>query len=186
LRFDIAAALPAGATINSVTLTLNVTRTPSGGGVNSLFDINRVLVSWGEGTGSDHGGSAGGAGQATWSNRAGAGTAWTTAGGDFSPTVSGSRSIAGNGSYTFNSTANMVNDVQDWLNSPANNFGWLLRSESETSSSTIRRFASRDDLANAPMLTIDFTPVPEPKSLAFLGLGILFVVAARSKFGRRR
>jgi hypothetical protein len=187
LRFDIADSIPAGSTIDSVTLTLRVTSTPSGG-ANSMFDINRVLVSWGEGNGSDHGGTVGGSGQATWNNRTGPGTAWTTAGGDFSPTASASRSIAGNGSYLFGSTPNMINDAQAWLDNPAINFGWILRTQSEGTFTTIRRFAARTDLANAPMLTIQFTPIPEPGSMALVGLGalILGVCGWRQRAARLR
>jgi hypothetical protein len=170
MRFDIAGSLPAGATITSVSLTLNVVGVPSGG-VNSLFDLDRLLSGWGEGTGSDHGGTPGGAGQATWNNRLGAGSPWLSAGGDFSVTVSASRAIAGMGGYTFSSTANLVSDVQGWLNNPANNFGWLLRSESELTPTSIRRFGSRDDAVNSPLLTVVYV-VPEPTVLSFLGVGL--------------
>src|SRR6267378_4390410 len=48
LRFDLSGSVPAGSTINSVTLTLSVTATP-GGGPSSVFDLRRVQASWGEG-----------------------------------------------------------------------------------------------------------------------------------------
>src|SRR5436305_15234771 len=63
LQFDIADNLPANSVINSVTLTLNVVHVPSGA-VASIFDLDRVLSPWGEGNGSDMGGSPGLAGQA--------------------------------------------------------------------------------------------------------------------------
>jgi uncharacterized repeat protein (TIGR01451 family) len=161
LLFNIATNVPAGATVTSATLTVKVTSTPSGG-VNSIFDINRVTASWGEGNGSDRGGSPGAANQVTWRNRLGTGTPWTTQGGDFAAVASSSQSIAGSGSYTFSSTAAMVSDVQSWLNNPSGNFGWTLRSESEGTATTIRRFGSREDPANAPTLTIQFTPAASP------------------------
>ena len=180
MLFDVASSVPAGSTINSAALTLSVVGVPSGG-FNSLFDLNRVLASWGEGNGSDHGGSPAGANQTTWNNRFGtSGSPWTSAGGDFSATVSATRSITGFGSYTFSSTANLVSDVQGWLNSPANNFGWLLRSESELTATSIRRFGSRDDPSNSPLLTITYTPVPEPSSLTLLAGGAL-VLAWRTR-----
>src|SRR5947207_2367883 len=44
LLFDIAGNIPTGATINSVTLTLSCLQDPSGG-INSTFDINRLIAS---------------------------------------------------------------------------------------------------------------------------------------------
>lgn len=181
LRFDIAGSLPAGATVNSASLTVNVVGVPSGA-VNSVFDLHRLQAGWGEGNGSDHGGSAGGAGQATWNNRLGSGTPWTSAGGDFSATVSASRAIAGFGAYTFSSTGNLVADVQNWLNSPAGNFGWLLQSQSEITPTSIRRFASRDDAVNRPLLTIQYTVVPEPTALSLGALALLAGAIFRKRF----
>jgi len=63
LQFDVAGAIPAGATINSGTLTLTVANT---NGPSSTFALHRVLASWGEGTGSNfQGGSPGGENDAT-------------------------------------------------------------------------------------------------------------------------
>jgi hypothetical protein len=170
MLFDIFDNLPAGATINSASLTLSVVGVPSGG-FNSTFDLNRILASWGEGNGSDHGGSPAGPNQATWNNRLGtSGSPWTTPGGDFSPTVSASRAITSFGSYTFGSTANLIADVQSWLTTPGSNFGWLLRSESEARATSIRRFGSRDDAVNSPSLVISYTVVPEPGVCALAGL----------------
>jgi hypothetical protein len=73
--------------------------------------------------------------------------------------------------------------VQGWLNDPASNSGWLLQSQSESTATSILRFASRDDLAGRPALTIQFTPVPEPGtvSLAVLALGVGAIFLRRSK-----
>ena len=56
----------------------------------------------------------------------------------------------------------MVTDVQDWLDNPANNFGWLLKNQNETSGATAKRFASKQNgsSSNRPKLTIDFTAPP--------------------------
>ena len=172
IEFDIANNVPSGATINSVTLTLNVVGTPNGG-FNSTFDLRRLLDSWGEGTGADHRGSPVAPNQADWALRFSPGTSWNTPGGDFATTASASKGIAGNAAYTFASTATLIGDVQGWLNTPSQNAGWILMSESEGQGTSIRRFGSRDSGASAPTLTIDFTPVPEPGTWALLGLGAL-------------
>lgn len=161
LKFDPAGALPPGATVLSATLTLTVTAV---NGPESVFDLHRILADWGEGSGSDFSsGSPGGAGEATWNNRLGPGTPWSTAGGDFASTPSASTLIGAQGQYSF-STPGMVNDLQSWLAQPLGNFGWLLRSEDEQTAGTIRRFAGRLDANNPPRLQIVFTvPVAPPQ-----------------------
>src|SRR5204863_476390 len=89
-------------------------------------------------------------------------TFWTTEGGDFSPTVSASQSIGSIGSYAW-SSAQMVADVQSWLDNQASNFGWLVLGD-ESTSTTARRFDTRES-ASPPVLTIEYaasTPTPTP------------------------
>lgn len=159
LRFDIAAHLPAGATVNSAQLSVTVN---NANGPNSTFDLHRLLAAWGEGGGDPGPGSPAAAGEATWTDRLAPNTAWSSAGGDFQGTASASQTVAGLGSYTF-SAPGMAADVQMWLDNPASNFGWLLRSQTETTAGTIRRFAGRLAAVGAPQLMIDYslsTPLP--------------------------
>ncbi len=175
LRFDLT-SLPDNIVITNVTLTLKVSLTPPSQ-VNSTFDLRRVLVSWGsEGTGSDKsGGTAAADTTVTWNSRFTGGLAWSTPGGatgvDFASTVSASKGVAGNGAYIF-SGANLMADVQAWYGRSANNFGLVLMSESETVGRTVRRFYSRESGAlNAPLLTVQYTTVPEPGTLGLWSLG---------------
>lgn len=159
LRFDIAAAIPSGATINSASLSLTVT---NANGANSNFDLKRVLAAWGEGTGTELGtGSTGLPGEATWNDRLGTGTPWTTAGGDFVGTPSASLAIGGLGTYTFTS-AGLAADIQLWLNTPGTNFGWELISQSENSVGTIRRFGGKLDTNNPAKLIVNYTAAGGP------------------------
>src|SRR4029453_9322572 len=87
---------------------------------------------------------------------------WTTQGGDFSATVSASQSVGAIGNYTW-SSAQMVTDVQTWLDTPATNFGWLVLGD-ESTSVTAKRFDSRETVT-PPVLTIQYTsstPTPTP------------------------
>ena len=188
LRFDLASSIPSNAIITAVTVTLTVVATPLGG-VNSVFDLNRLLAAWGEGNGSDHRGTPGGAGEATWNNRFGSGTPWASPGGDFQSTASASQLVASNAVYTFNSTAGLVSDVQGWVNDPASNFGWLLRSESETSPTTIRRFGARTDVVNSPALIVSYFMPPRIQDALAAGGRFQFqfqAVAGRSNVVERR
>ena len=74
-------------------------------------------------------------------------------------TVRASTSVGDIGDYTWGSTSQMVADVQTWLDSPATNFGWLLRAN-ETRNKTSERFDSKENgtVANRPVLTVTFIP----------------------------
>lgn len=171
ISFDVASIIPAGSTINSVSLTLHLAQTSSGA---QTVSLHRLLAGWGEGASSATMGGGGGgapaaAGDATWLHTFFPGQFWTTPGGDFDPAVSASQSIVDIGFYTFTS-AQLAAEVQQWLDNPAGNFGWLLRGN-ESTFQTTKRFDSRESttLAFRPVLTIDFTPVPAPGAALLLG-----------------
>lgn len=74
-QFDLS-AIAAGSTINSVTFTLGVVKTPSSGSVDSAFGLHRALTSWGEGTQIGNNGAAAQAGDATWNSAQHGTLAW--------------------------------------------------------------------------------------------------------------
>ena len=159
LQFDIAGSVPAGSTINSVTLTLYLTRTQVG---NVSIGLHTVKEAWGE-AGSVASGEGGGGGSAqtndaTWTKRLSPSTTWTTDGGSYASAASATTTVANaQGTYSW-SSAQMTADVQGWLTTPSTNFGWILVGNS-TSRST-KRFGTRTN-SNAsyrPKLTINFTP----------------------------
>lgn len=169
--FDAAVALPAGATINSVTFTLTV---PSGNTANpSMFDLFRVLDAWGEGNKVGSSGSPADSGEVTWNSRQHGLNLWSTPGGDFVSNASASAFVSDLGTYTWSSAA-LAGDVQLWLDNPSTNFGWILISGSESVLQSARRFGAREDPPNAPVLTVDFTAIPEPSSalLVLAGCGV--------------
>lgn len=168
IRFDVAAAIPAGATINSATLTLYMSRTEN----NTARDVglHPALQDWGEGV-SDAGGNEGTGtsaenNDATWlytfynESDPPISPAWTSSGGDYFSTASATLSVEGNGFYNWGSTTAMVADVQSWVDAPATNYGWLLLGD-ESEVKTAKRFNSHQFTGNSsrlPKLTVDFTP----------------------------
>jgi hypothetical protein len=158
LAFDIAGTIPAGSTITAVSLTMNMSMTPAGA---LTVELHKLLADWGEGTSHAPMGEGDGApatpNDATWRHRFFDNVFWTTQGGDFLATVSASQSVGGVGQYTWNS-AQMVSDVQSWLDDPGSNFGWLVLGD-ETAIATAKRFDTRES-ASPPMLTIQYIPGP--------------------------
>ena len=171
LAFDVAGNVPAGATISSATLTLTLERAPPG---NFPVTLHGLSADWGEGTSDADGGSGAGSGggdgapatpgDATWFQNFFGTSAWGTAGGVFDPAASATITVGPAGSYTWGSTSSMVANVQSWLDDPTNNFGWLVKGD-EVSETSSKRFKAREAAeANRPLLTIDFT-LEEPDVL---------------------
>jgi hypothetical protein len=165
LAFDVAGTIPPGSTIIAVTLSMNMSMTQAGA---VTVELHKLLADWGEGTSHAPMGEGDGApatpNDATWRHRFFDTVFWTTQGGDFSATVSASQSVGGIGQYTW-SSAQMVADVQSWLDNPASNFGWLVLG-GETAIALAKRFDTRES-ASPPMLTVEFSGprmAPSPRS----------------------
>jgi hypothetical protein len=157
IAFNFAGQIPAGSTINSVTLTLTI-NTPLAVNANTVR-LHRLLADWGEGTSvAPMGGGIGApatTGDATWNARIFNTAQWTTPGGDFAAAISASQRVSGSsGTATFTGPG-LVADVQAWVNNASTNFGWIMVAEDETGPAV--RFASREG-APAPSLLVDYTP----------------------------
>jgi len=100
-------------------------------------------------------GTAPAAEDATWVHRMFNSVLWQTPGGDFSPLISALVSVGDSSRYTWDSTGEMVADVQGWIDDPSTNFGWLILGN-ETTSRTTKRFDSKESptAGNRPTLTI--------------------------------
>lgn len=168
LKFDVA-ALPAGSTINSATLTLNMSKSPNS--TAQSIAVHRALKDWGEGTsnaalgGTGPGGEGDGiqatTGDATWLYTFFNTQSWTAAGGDFTGSASAATAVSGLAKYQW-SGAGLVSDVQQWRGDSTTNHGWILTGN-ESASATVKQFDSKDNATASvrPVLTIDYTVPPD-------------------------
>lgn len=156
LAFDVAAQVPPGSRITRVTLTLHVSMTITGA---QRMALHRVSANWGEGLSNagfsrDGIGAPSRPGDATWVYRFFPESLWSTKGGDFERTADAATVISG-ASGTWENAA-MVARVQQWLDQPATNFGWIIIGN-EDESTTTKRLDSREmqPAASRPTLTIE-------------------------------
>ena len=172
LSFDVAAAVPAGAWLTRVELELELTRS----NVAPIdLGLHRVLTPWTEGPSSASGGGGSPAepGDATWLHSTFETDFWANAGGDFGVEPSAITSVGTAGLYVWGSTLGMIADVQDWLDRPASNDGWILVGGEDTPQ-TAKRFASRESEAEAsrPLLVIEYETSCESAGFVSGALGL--------------
>jgi hypothetical protein len=172
LAFEVAAAVPAGATIDGVTLRLHLSNSSTGGP--SSVAVHRLLAAWGEGSSdaAEPGGSgtAPAAGDATWRHRFFDPDFWSTPGGDYDAAASALIVVGDfvppdhpSNSYEWTGVG-LVDDVQSMLDDPAANHGWILVGDESTSNSA-KRFHTKEHTAaaNRPRLVVRYTlPAPVP------------------------
>ncbi|MEO5803628.1 MAG: DNRLRE domain-containing protein [Verrucomicrobiota bacterium] len=174
LRFNLSADVPPGSKIQKAIFSIRVVLIPADEPAASIFDLHRLLQPWGEGaklsntTGPGRGSPATN-NEATWLDRfAFANSPWFLPGAaptnDFVSFKSAEQFISDTGSspYYFSSVSSpqLAADVQLWLDNPGTNFGWLLKSRDETTISTARRFGSREDPNQTPILSVTFVAPP--------------------------
>jgi hypothetical protein len=174
VMFDLS-AIPSNATIENVELQF----TMGNSGVASSYSLNvhKLSQQWTEGATSfctynaacNTQGAviAGGGADVTWNETSYSGTnanPWTTTGGSFSSTVSATKAAVGNSpasTYSFISTE-LRDDVQSWVSNSAVNFGWILKTDFISTSSSMTRFYSREgatesgNTSTAPRLVITY------------------------------
>jgi len=144
MKWDLS-SIPAGATLNDVTLTVNVTNTTVAPG----YDLFQVLTPWEESG-------------VTWNNTTAVAT-WENPGAfnlddpeDVNLTVLGTLLGTTTGQLTISLNADGEEMVQQWISNPATNHGLLMANPANDNS---LRFDSREGItpANRPKLSIDFT-----------------------------
>ena len=133
IKFDLS-GLPAGATISSATLRLNLVGTSGTGSFN--IGLYKIIKTWVETT-------------ATWSN--------FSSGGNYDSTQQAVTSVA-LGSTGFKEWAVPVVMVNGWIAAPSTNYGLALVFESSTKGPDYQ-FASKENttVANRPQLVINYT-----------------------------
>ncbi len=159
LKFDLTGKIPSGAVVESAKVVIHVTKVKSD--VMHPATLSHVSADWGEGTsngGQTGNGAAATTGDATWIHRVFNSVNWTTPGGDFSASASSAVQIGPIGVYTFNSTTDMVNDVQGWLGNASTNFGWILIGN-ESVPQSMKVFSSHEDTVagNRPVLIVKYS-----------------------------
>jgi hypothetical protein len=180
LRFDLS-ALPAGATITSVSLQLHLSTVST---ADTPLSLHRVLTHWSEGptdpAGNESAGLPASTGDVTWSSAHHPDSTWFSAGGDFLPAASATVTVGTTTGFHTWSEAGLIDDLAAWATAPATNFGWILR-DPESSPQTAKRFASREhpDPLVQPRLTIEFTPIPEPSTTGLLAAAAGLVLRRR-------
>ena len=163
VAFDIAGNIPAGSTIQSAVLKLNMSMTVSAA---IDVDLSAALQDWGEGTsvapGSEGAGGPATPGDATWLHTFFDAQFWNLPGGDFAVAPSATTTVDQVGTYSW-SDVGTVSDAQGWLDQPGTNFGWLLIATNfEGMPQTAKRFDTREnaDPAAQPVLTVTYVPPP--------------------------
>jgi hypothetical protein len=151
LKWDLS-SIPAGSTIQSVALSINVTGTST-----DTYEIYEVKRSWTES-------------QATW-KKANSSTNWQSAGAqgalDRGSTVLGTVSATATGIRTVILNAAGLAVVQGWVNNPFTNFGFVFQDYANSTDDDLV-FSSREIsvAANRPQLIVLYNP-PSVAPLSF-------------------
>lgn len=142
-RWDVS-AIPAGSTVTSVTIDLNVT-----GSSKDTYEVYALQRAWNELA-------------ATWQRYAN-GANWATAGAsgaaDQQSAVLGTLAAASKGVYRINLNAAGVTAVQAWINNPSANYGIIIKDYS-TSKAVEFTTSETKTASQRPKLTINFTTPP--------------------------
>lgn len=165
LAYDLS-SIPPGSIITDAGLTINVDMVAPGA---SAFDANlhRLTSDWGEGTsdapGFEGGGTSATTDDATWLHTFFDTQFWTTPGGDFEPLASATTSLNNStGLFTF-SGAQLIADIQSMVDTPGDNFGWVIIGDENTMMNA-RRIGSREnpEPGSQPLLSVTYEAGPPP------------------------
>ena len=157
LHFDVAGQIPAGSRILSV--EFDIFSAQSTAFLPIATYMHRVSQDWSEGSvvapGAGGAGGQSAPGETTWLHTNYPSGTWTTPGGDYDPTPSFVFDLASIGPTTATVDPGMVADVQAWLDNPAGNFGWLMKTD-EQFPQTARRMYAREFGSTPPRITVTY------------------------------
>jgi hypothetical protein len=160
VAFDLPLDIPADAIVTAVTVTMTLSRAS---GPAAVVALHKMTNAWDEGPSVAAGGGGGAGnvavvGDPTWLHGSFDSVRWDSAGGDFVPGLSASVAVADPGVYVWDSTTQLVTDVQAWVDDPASNYGWAIIGD-EALRKSAKRFYSREfpDETSQPTLLITYT-----------------------------
>ncbi len=157
-------------------------------GVVRQGNVSRVQNAWIEGT--NNGGGVN-AGEPTWNHRVYNTSAWATPGAtgasDIADTLTFSTTPPASGRTTFRQDIDVTNIAKQWLENGAPNNGMLLHGGDWNAGSlsfacyliASNEYTGSDWQNRRPLLTIDYSIVPEPTALVLLGIGGLLSLRRR-------
>ena len=185
LAYDISSIGP-GATITSITLTLTKRSADSGVSEDHTITVHELVGTFLESLTNGP----------SWNNRdQGAMTPWTTPGGDFNPTILSSvtanpkTTVAGI-KFVFPSSTEFVSAAQNALDGSGTIYMLLRSPDSEADNDRgLFQFWTDDgaskgvppgdaafDIPDYPLLTVEYSQVPEPTSVALLTLAAIGIL----------
>lgn len=187
--------IPTNATIASVTITYNKSADATSINANANLYLHTLTAAFSEGNKAGGEPDAGGI-AANWANRIEGGatdTPWTTQGGDFTAGIlaqTAANPTVANVTFSFTGSGAsnpLVQAVQTAVTNQ-NDFRYLMKTDELLDGSRVV-FQVRSDnygindaeRALRPQLSITYDIIPEPASLALLGLGGLLMLPRRSR-----
>ena len=194
LEFDVASAIPAGARISSAVLELfvsNVSTNVPDGELETEMPLHRVDTEWGEGS-SDAAQQEGTGAVAeeqdvTWFHTGLEDETWKSAGGDYAADHS-ALTVVGKKFVVYQWIGDRLrDDVQDCLDRPETNHGWILLGD-ESKPLTAKRFNSRThpNEATRPRLIVRYTCLEARDQFAISKISVSETQAVTMSFPSRK
>lgn len=189
IGFDLSSLTGQGITVNSATMKLaTIYNTSPDNVIVTFYPVAAANAGWVQGTNGSVVSPAN-AGEATWNHKAHPGTNWAGSPGLSTPGTDYINTAAATGVYnpatadgTYVSFALTPSVVQSWIDTPSDNGGLLLLTDNDSTNGYYRfaeYYSSEADAGLRPILELNVTAVPEPASLA--GLGLLGVLLRRRR-----